>query len=356
VALNQINAIYLTHLHWDHDGSVPYNYAFGAGGGRCHEKYRITGPSGRTAKLGTRYMMDRMEEMLTWHRESFEVLPNGEGWDMDIHEFDFNDDGGTVYNKDGVTIRHWRQSHTEDGASAYRRVWNGMCVAFTGDGRPNSLTIKYAKGCDLLITETQPEIVGAAAQALGPMPVMARATMDNFHNPAYAAGYLYNAVKLRLAIGTHVNYDDYDDYSAAEIYSEVREAWKGPFRLGAPDMVVVNTTKDKIWLRDGVLPQFPAIAPRLFDVPETGGLVVPAPGNTQANIQQQSIRDLGISLDLYCPNANHPVLVEDWPTTKAIYLPYNLLPPSMRMPKPTAPTPQAPAAVDKKAKQQDPNR
>ena len=51
-----------------------------------------------------------------------------------------------AYEKNGVKITHWRQSHTEDGVSAYRLNWNGMSVAFTGDGRPNSLTIKYAQG------------------------------------------------------------------------------------------------------------------------------------------------------------------------------------------------------------------
>ena len=65
---------------------------------------------------------------------------------MEVNEFDFRDDGGVAYEKNGVKITHWRQSHTEDGASAYRLDWNGMCVAFTGDGRPNSLTIKYAEG------------------------------------------------------------------------------------------------------------------------------------------------------------------------------------------------------------------
>ena len=91
-------------------------------------------------------MMDRMKEMLTWHRASFDQSPIGKGFDMEVNEFDFRADGGVAYEKDGVKITHWRQSHTEDGASAYRLDWNGLCVAFTGDGRPNSLTIKYAAG------------------------------------------------------------------------------------------------------------------------------------------------------------------------------------------------------------------
>jgi ribonuclease Z len=65
-----------------------------------------------------------------------------------------------------------------------------MCVAYTGDGQPNSLTAKYAKGCDLLITEIQPEVVAVTAQVMGAMPFITRNTIDMAHNPAYAAGYL----------------------------------------------------------------------------------------------------------------------------------------------------------------------
>ena len=343
VPLNQINDIFLTHLHWDHFGSVPYVLAFGAWAGRWFETYRIYGPSGRTPELGTKAMMDHMSAMLAWHRIGFEVFPNGKGWDVEVHEFDFKDDGGVVYDKDGVKITHWRQSHGVDGASAYRLDWNGMSIAYTGDGRPNRLTMKYAEGVDLLITEVQPDIIATVAQALGTMPFIGRATMDIAHNSGYAAGYLYNVVKPRLAMATHVNYDE---FSIAELYAEVREHWKGPFRLGAPDMVVVNLTRDKVWVRDGVVPRYPNMAPPLFDVSPGGGLVVPAPKNTRRGLQEDSIRDAEISPDDYYPPGHKPVLIEDWPTDKPIYLPYELVPPSMRkpiaQPAPQADSPPAP--------------
>lgn len=342
VPLNQINDIFLTHLHWDHYGSLPYVISFGAWAGRWNEKLRVYGPSGRTPKMGTRYMMDRMLEMLGWHRESFEIFPNGQGWDLDVREFDFADDGGVIYDQDGVKVTHWRQSHGLDGASAYRLDWNGMSLAFTGDGRPNALTLKHAKGVDLLITEIQPEIIEVMAKALGAMPFIARATMDIGHNPAYAAGYLYNELKPRLAMGTHVNYDE---FSVAELYAQVREHWKGPFRLGAPDMVVVNMTRDKMWVRDGVVPRFPNIAPPQFTVPENGALVVPAPRVKRRDLQQDSIRDAEIKPDLYYPKGRRPELIEDWPTDKPIYLPQKLVPPNMiRRPAAAQPAASVPAA------------
>jgi ribonuclease BN (tRNA processing enzyme) len=328
VPLNQINDIFLTHLHWDHVDSVAYAYMFGAWGGRWHEKYRIYGPSGREPKFGTKYMMDRMDEMLTWHKASFDISPIGQGFEMDVHEFDYKDDGGLVYDKDGVKISHWRQSHTEDGASAYRLDWNGMCVAFTGDGRPNSLTIKYAKGCDLLITEIQPEIIAVSSSVMGVMPFIGRVTLDQAHNPAYAAGYLYNQVKPRMAMATHVSYDP---YVIPEIIAEVRENWKGPFHFGAPDMVVVNMTRDKIWVRDGVVPLYPNAAPPQFDMAE-GGLIIPAPKNTRSDVQSQDIRDSEIDPNIYYPKGYKPDLVLDWPSPgKPVFLPESKVPDQMKL-------------------------
>ena len=96
-----------------------------------------------------------MKQMLHWPIEAFSVFPIGQGWDIEVNEFDFRDDGGVCWDKDSVKMIHWRQSHAKDGASAYRLDWNGLSVAFLGDGRPNSLTAKYAKGVDVLITELQ---------------------------------------------------------------------------------------------------------------------------------------------------------------------------------------------------------
>jgi ribonuclease Z len=323
IPLNQINDIFITHLHWDHVASVPYIYMFGGWGGRWHESFRVNGPSGRTEKHGFKYMMERMDEMLTWHKDSFDLYPVGKGWDMEVNEFDFTDDGGVVYEQDGVKVIHWRQSHTEDGASAYRLDWNGMCVAFTGDGRPNSLTEKYAKGCDLLITEVQVELMAISSGVNGVLPVMGRITVDTAHNPGYAAGYLYNQVKPRLAMTTHMSYDS---YSNPELFAQIRENWKGPFHFGAPDMIVVNMTKDKLWVREGVVSKYPNVSPPKFDMAEAGGLMIPPPKYKRSDIQQQSIRDAEIPPEKYYPKGYAPELLFEWPTDKPLFIPAEMMP------------------------------
>ncbi len=348
VPLNRLNNIFLTHLHWDHVATVPYVYMFGAWGGRWHESLRITGPSGTKPQYGVRHMMNSMKEMLAWHRESFDQSPIGKGFDMDVNEFDFRDDGGVAYEKNGVKITHWRQSHTEDGASAYRLDWNGMCVAFTGDGRPNSLTIKYAAGCDLLITEVQAELVSISAAVNGVLPVIGRNTTDSAHNPGYAAGYLYNKVKPRMAMTTHMSYDG---YSNPELLAEIRYHYKGPFHFGAPDMVVVNLTKDKVWVRDGVVPDYPSIAAPKFDIAAMGGMIIPAPRNKRPDFQEQSIRDAEIPPEEYYPKGYQPELIPFWPTDKPIFIPASQVPLGLWLNgKPAAAAQPTPAAQPAPAK------
>ncbi len=71
--------------------------------------------------------------------------------------------------------------------------------------------------------------------------------------------------------------------------------------MGAPDMVVVNVAKDWIWVRDGVIPEFPNMKPPTFDMAANRGMVVPAPRNTRAGMQNQSIRDAEIPPEAYYP-------------------------------------------------------
>ena len=90
-------------------------------------------------------MVEGMKKMAHWHIDSFNSSPIGDGYEVDVSEFDFRDDNGVCYDQDGVTIRHWRRSHTKDGASAYRLDWNGLSFVWTGDGRPDELTAEFAR-------------------------------------------------------------------------------------------------------------------------------------------------------------------------------------------------------------------
>ena len=92
-------------------------------------------------------------------------------------------------------------------------------------------------------------------------------------------------------------------------------------------MIVVNLTRDKVWVRDGVVPRYPSMAPPRFDIEAMGGLVIPAPRTTRREAQQQSIRDAEIPRDDYYPKGYKPDLIEFWPTDKPIFIPKDKVPP-----------------------------
>jgi ribonuclease BN (tRNA processing enzyme) len=131
VPLQTVNDIFFTHLHVDHYADLPYLYAFAPWMGRW-KPLRVHGPSGRTPKDGIKHMIEGMEMMTHWHTDSFNCCPMGDGYEVEVNEFDFRDDNGICYDKDGVTICHWRRSHVKDGASAYRLDWERPVVRLDG--------------------------------------------------------------------------------------------------------------------------------------------------------------------------------------------------------------------------------
>ena len=76
-------------------------------------------------------------------------------------------------------------------------------------------------------------------------------TIDNFHTPHYAAGYLANLIQPRLAMATHVSYDR---ELIGEMMAGVRMHYKGMFAFGI-DHTVVNVTKDHVWIREAAVPE-----------------------------------------------------------------------------------------------------
>ena len=243
VPLQMVNDIFLTHLHVDHYGELPYLFAFAPWAARW-KPLRVHGPSGRTPEDGTAAMVDGMKKMAHWHIDSFNSSPIGDGYEVEVNEFDFRDDNGICYDQDGVTIRHWRRSHTKDGASAYRLDWNGLSFVWTGDGRPDELTAEFAKGVDVFVTEVQPDLAKLQQLKMGLPPVITNNTIDTAHTVHYAVGYLTKQVNPRLAMVTHTAYDE---DLLPEILAGIRVHWDGLFQFGAPDGVVVNVTKDAIW-------------------------------------------------------------------------------------------------------------
>lgn len=304
VPVAEIDNIFLSHLHMDHIGDLPYLWAFAPFAGRP-KPLHIIGPSGRTPVLGTKAMFENMKKFGAWTLQAFSGCgPVQDVYEKsDITEFDFRDDGGVCYDKDGVKVIHWRRSHAMDGASAFRLDWNGLSFVYTGDGKPDWLTAKYATGADVFVSEMAVDIVNLWALKQGVPPMFGALTLDIHHTTHYGFGYLANLVQPRLAMATHLSFDR---ELLGEMSAGVRMFYKGFFAYGIDD-TVVNVAKDRIWIREAALSDYAGAArpnpqwiiQNMYD--NTLPTVLPKQKWTVVGNQEKAIRNLEIDPALFTP-------------------------------------------------------
>ena len=280
---------------------------------------RIHGPSGRTPDLGTKAMVNGMKQMLKWHIEAFDIFPIGGGYEIEVNEFDYSKENGVVYEKNGVTVKSWPRSHAKDGAVAYRLDWNGLSFVWTGDGRPDELTKKFAKGVDVFVTELSgTDFAQLMAYKYGiPAPIV-NYTIDIHHTSHYAAGDLFAAVQPRMAMVTHFVADEDID---AEWIAGIRSHYDGLFQFGV-DVAVVNVTKDAVWYRKAVLPDKSGSVPPFREMierakrygeklPDT--FVFPNPRMTREEQQDKRWRELEVDPHVYYPKEVYGEPLTQWP-------------------------------------------
>ena len=312
-----INDIFITHLHVDHYSDISYMLPFTASSGR-YKPLRVTGPTGRIPELGTQAMIDNMSKMLRWHFEEFDTLPIGDGFEVDVTEFDFREENGICYEKNGVTVRHWPRSHGKDGASAYRLDWNGLSFVWTGDGRPDELTVKYSQGVDVFVTEVQNDIANLMSMKTGYPPIIYNYIIDTHHTPHFAAGYLFKEINPRVGMVTHL---EYEPELNSEVIAGIRTHWDGLFIIGAPDVRVVNVTKDAIWARDAVIPELGSISQlspdlmlKVFELEELPDVLEFPPVKIPREEQQiPYLREIEIDHETYSPKDVDRELVTELP-------------------------------------------
>ena len=201
-----------------------------------------------------------------------------------------------------MAFRHWRRSHAKDGATAYRLDWNGLSFVWTGDGRPDDLTCKYAEGADVFVTEMELDTGGLIEKKYGLPAWLYNYTIDTHHTPHYATGYMIKQVNPRVGMVTHFPFE-HDLIN--EAIAGIRAHWDGLFVWGAPDGVIVNVTKDAVWAREGVIPdstgQNPPPFAKMFPGKVPDKLVVPQPRIPREEQQEKYTRDNEVDPKKYLP-------------------------------------------------------
>lgn len=315
----QINDLFITHLHVDHYHDLSYLYPFRAWSGGWYNPMRVYGPSGARPDLGTTHMISKMKEMMVWHLENFDHCPIGDGYEIEVTEFDWKDENGLCYQKDGIEVRHWPRSHVKDGASAYRVDWKdaGLSFVWTGDGRPDEKTIEYGQGVDVLITEGQLDTMELQAIKFGMPSDLLSYTIDTYHTPYYAAGYIMNQVNPRVGMICHY---EANEELIGESIAQIRANWQGLFLWGGPDVAVVNIDKDTVWQRYAIRPEHASISPpdprevaaaTGMDLPDE--IPLPNPRLPREQQQEQFLRDMEIDKNLYYPPDANREFIQKWP-------------------------------------------
>jgi len=253
--VNQLNKVFITHLHADHMGDILTLSGSYSKVGRADGPVYVWGPSGTEPRLGTKHFCEAIQEALAWDEEAQRGTGNPESMKVVGSEFDYSKTQ-VIYDQNGVKVTAFPVVHCISGAVGYRLDFGGLSFAFSGDTRPCWPLVKACEGVDVLLHECfPPAAVLAAVSGLS----IERATiaLNAIHTSPKAAGKVFSLVKPRLAGLTHTLLSP---QVVAIIFNELGEVYQGPV-LQCQDLTIINITKEAIISRQAkVVDQLPPIA------------------------------------------------------------------------------------------------
>ncbi len=317
IQYSRMNKVFLTHLHADHMSDLTHLYCFGPGGGRYTPLY-VWGPSRSGVKNpkappdyyedGTKDMCKALRKALRWCTESFAFQasayegyprPTRKSWGLPCDPVPVGDDpaddgyalvpielnwkkygekeGDNVAydNPDtGVKITHFPVIHCRQGSIGYKLEYKGLSMIFTGDTKPEYLSVGNAingtKGVDVFIHEMglPPELwamknmhlnqPGSGPQWDATVDEMTK-VINSSHSPFGAFGYIMSLIepKPRLTVATH--FQSADDTTACARNSILLHwpdmQWGQNF-IASFDLLVLKVTKTAITQYQAVVPAF----------------------------------------------------------------------------------------------------
>jgi ribonuclease Z len=245
IPLDQLDKVFLGHLHLDHAGDFPAFNLTGPVNNRL-TPLRLWGPNGVKPEWGTRAWVKNMEAMWAWESATRGSVVDPRGLKLEVNEFDWTAVNNVIYDEGGVVVRTLPAIHGEQSVS-FLLEWNGLKFAFSSDTLPSTGWRDHAVDADLAVHECflPPEMM---MSKLGMTASEAIFVGTQAHTSAQAFGKIMSLTKPRLAVCYHFQ-NDHDTSMA--VYSEIRKTYSGPLDL-AQDFMVWNVTKDEIQTRMAV--------------------------------------------------------------------------------------------------------
>ncbi len=233
ISLNQINALFLTHLHSDHVVGIPDVWLTGllpAVFGKRNTPFEVWGPS------GTAEMMQGLKTAYSWdihiRNEEYKTDSGGITHGHNITE-------GIIYEKDGVKVTAFLVNHSAiiDSALGYRLDYKGHSVVISGDTHYSENLVKYSKGVDVLIHE----VIAVRKEQLGKSALLRK--IADYHTTPEEAGKVFSLTKPRLAVYTHIAIPPIDPSlplpTIDDIITRTRTTYSGPLKAGE-DLMTIN--------------------------------------------------------------------------------------------------------------------
>ena len=224
IPFNEVDALFLTHLHSDHTVGIPDLWLSGWVMGR-KVPLRAWGPA------GTADMMTHLEQAYSFdvhiRRDVDERLP-ADGAVIQAHDIE----QGVVYEGNGAKVTAFTVDHGPvKPAFGYRVDFAGHSVVLSGDTRPSENLVHFAQGTDVLVHEVLDVDVYRQTDDIY-SPEQVQKVMAH-HTTAEQAGIIFSRVKPKLAVYSHIVPID-----APDVVAHTRKTYSGPLELGEDLMTI----------------------------------------------------------------------------------------------------------------------
>ncbi len=245
IPVDQLDKVFLGHLHLDHAGDFPAFWltrAINAG----RSPIRLWGPEGVRKEWGTKAWVDYLHKAWGWEAASRGAAVDPRATKVDVKEFDWKAINAVVYDENGVVIRTIPAIHSDQSVS-FILEWNGLRLAFSSDTMPNKWWIEHTRGVDLSVHEcVLPPELWVERYGMDPTGAVYAGTQG--HTTPAAFGKVMAMTKPKHAVAYHFQ-NDFD--TAPIVEAAIRTTYDGPLDL-ATDFMVWNVTKAGVRTRMAV--------------------------------------------------------------------------------------------------------
>ena len=255
--VNELDKVFITHLHADHTADLITLFGSYRKSGRVDRGVQVWGPSGSEPRFGTKHFVDGIREACNWDSESTRSIHAEESFEIDVSEFEFSRTQ-VVYDANDVTVTAFPVIHALSGAVGYRIDFAGLTVVHSGDTRPGWPLVRACEGgtVDLLIHECFPpaEVIAASMN----MPIdRASVVLNQAHTSPRGAGKVFDLVRPRMAGLWHTVVTP---GSTPLIFEDLRKVYDGPV-VQTQDLTMFNVTKEAVIARQAQVEPQPRPVP-----------------------------------------------------------------------------------------------